>query len=41
MEDKNTSPSDREAAEAFKEEGEEGLARLNRQIQEREEVSFA
>ena len=38
MEDKNTSPNDREAAEAFNEEGEEDLARLNRQIQEREEA---
>ena len=38
MADKNTSPSDREAAEAFKEEGEEDLARLNRQIQKKQEA---
>ena len=36
IEDENTSPSEREAAEARNEEGEEELVRLNQQIQERE-----
>ena len=38
IEDENTSSSEREAAEACNEEGEEELARLNQQIQEREEA---
>ena len=36
IEDENTSPSEREAAEAPNKEGKEELARLNQQIQERE-----
>ena len=38
IEDENTSPSEREAAEARIEEREEELTRLNPQIQEREEA---
>ena len=38
IEDENTSPSERESAEAHNEEGEEELARLNQQIQEREKA---
>ena len=38
IEDENTSPSEREAAQARNEEGEEELARLNQQIQEREKA---
>ena len=38
IEDENTSPSEREAAEARNEEEEEEMARLNQQIQEREKA---
>ena len=38
IEDENTSPSEREAAEAPNKEGEVELARLNQQIQETEEA---
>ena len=38
IEDENTSPSEREAAEARNTEREEELARLDQQIQEREEA---
>ena len=38
IEDENTSPSEREAAEARNEGGEEQLTRLNQHIQEREKA---